>query len=276
MISKETIKSKAIYLVSLLLMCVGLILVAYFFFLRTIELDVTKNIRLYYSGENGRASVEAKSGEEDLNQRIQEFYDTLTYTIEPNEALSNGDVLHIQSHYDEALAQQYHFQIANPDKEVIVEGLPNRIDSIQEMNRSFLLKVQESMDSYLGSHKKEVLSYDALNFESNGSIVEQKLVYFAFLKSNSIDNSDKFIGLFQIKANEDGEEKTIYYMVLVPDINESEQILARNIYGEKAYMSEAEQASADYGSYIERVYGSQYTIEEGSVHMELNSERMSQ
>lgn len=54
-----------------------------------------------------------------------------------------------------------------------------------------------------------------------------------FLKSNSIDNSDKFIGLFQIKANEDGEEKTIYYMVLVPDINESEQILARNIYGEK-------------------------------------------
>jgi len=89
MISKETIKSKAIYLVSLLLMCVGLILVAYFFFLRTIELDVTKNIRLYYSGENGRASVEAKSGEEDLNQRIQEFYDTLTYTIEPNEALSN-------------------------------------------------------------------------------------------------------------------------------------------------------------------------------------------
>ena len=121
-----------------------------------------------------------------------------------------------------------------------------------------------------------MLSYDALNFESNGSIVEQKLVYFAFLKSNSIDNSDKFIGLFQIKANEDGEEKTIYYMVLVPDINESEQILARNIYGEKAYMSETEQASADYGSYIERAYGSQYTIEEGSVHMELNSERMSQ
>ena len=74
---QDKIKDKALYFAGILSMCVLLVSVAYFFFLRTIQIDLQKNVSLHYTGENGMASLEVEIKGEDLNQRVQEFLDTL-------------------------------------------------------------------------------------------------------------------------------------------------------------------------------------------------------
>ena len=53
---------------------------------------------------------------EDINQRIQEFYNTIHYTVEPDTGLSNGDTITVKAQYDEALAQQYHSNRKTPSR----------------------------------------------------------------------------------------------------------------------------------------------------------------
>lgn len=93
MMNKEAIQNKLVYFGALLGLCALLILVAYFFFLRTVKVDVMSSMRLIYEGENHDASVEAINTMEDINQRIQEFYNTIHYTVEPDTGLSNGDTI---------------------------------------------------------------------------------------------------------------------------------------------------------------------------------------
>lgn len=254
---REAIKNKAIYLFSLLSMCLILILVAYFFFLRTIPIDLTKNVALIYSGENGQAKVEALNTAEDLNQRIQEFYDSISYTVEPDKNLSNGDEITVSASYDESLSQQYHFQPTNQERVMVVSGLPNRFESKEQIDEAWIEKIQTEMDKYLNDHAKSVLGFK----ENDVHLLKDELVYFAFLKSDSSDNSDRFVGMYRVEYLDKEEPKVIYYLVLVPDINESMHIETQNIYGERAYLSVEEDEQARYGEYIERVFGSQYTIE---------------
>ena len=53
---QDRIKDKALYFAGILSMCILLVSVAYFFFLRTIQIDLQKSISLHYTGENGMAS----------------------------------------------------------------------------------------------------------------------------------------------------------------------------------------------------------------------------
>lgn len=266
--NKEAIKNKAIYLLSLLSMCLILILVAYFFFLRTIPIDLTKNVALIYSGENGQAKVEAVNTAEDLNQRIQEFYDSISYTVEPDKNLSNGEEITISASYDESLSQQYHFQPKNQERVMVVSGLPNRFESKDKIDEAWVEKIQTRMDEYLSDHAKSVLSFEG----DNAHLLEEELVYFAFLKSDSAENSDRFVGMYRVEYLEKEEPKVMYYLVLVPDINESMQIETQNIYGERAYLSVEEDEQARYGEYIERVFGSQYQIEAQEERVEAEEE----
>ncbi|WP_289108539.1 hypothetical protein, partial [uncultured Dubosiella sp.] len=262
MMNKEAIQNKLVYFGALLGLCALLILVAYFFFLRTVKVDVMSSMRLIYEGENHDASVEAINTMEDINQRIQEFYNTIHYTVEPDTGLSNGDTITVKAQYDEALAQQYHFEPENTVKEIVVEGLPNRFDSVTQIDTAWIGQIEREMERYIEEHKGQEIETEFTQIDPREATLESTtLEYAGFLKSMEAQHGDRFIGLYRLSYAIEQKPVDMYYIVIVPNINDSLQIDTQNIYGERAYLSEEEIAQGKYTDYIARIFGSQYVIE---------------
>ena len=127
---KQKIENKAIYFMCLLSMICILVLIAYFFFLRNVEIDIMANAQYTYVGENGNASVTVSAKQGDLNQRTQDFLNSVQYEVSPNTDLSNGDTIHVTATYDEALANQYHYQPKSVETDVVVKGLAHIPSSV--------------------------------------------------------------------------------------------------------------------------------------------------
>ena len=58
--NKKKIRDKSFFFVWMACLIFSLFFIAYFFFLRTSEVDVTKHIILQYSGENRSASLRVR------------------------------------------------------------------------------------------------------------------------------------------------------------------------------------------------------------------------
>lgn len=54
---------------------------------------------------------------------------------------------------------------------------------------------------------------------------------------------------------------TVYYLVCVPNVNDSNTVDAQNIFGEKVYFTEAEKTEFNFAAYANRVFGRSYTIQ---------------
>ncbi|MGM9948168.1 hypothetical protein [Floccifex sp.] len=258
--NKEKLKTKMYYFISLGAICVILILITYMFFIRTIEVDVMEGLNIEYTKENGLASANATNESIDINQRTQNFMQTVTYTITPNENLSNGDVIHIVASYDETLASQYHFKPVNVEKDIVVEGLHNRFASLSDIEIDYIQSILKESDRYINDNSDSIFEINEQKEE--GKLIENKRVYQVFLKSNSAKSSDRVLVIYQLLYEYEKEMITLYYTVSVPEINDGNEVDTQDIFGEKAYLSENELYHLDFSSYIQRVYGSQYSIEE--------------
>lgn len=260
--NKEAIKNKLMYFFSLTIMCAILISVAYFGFLRTVKIDLMSNMRLIYEGENKDAGVTAINTMEDINQRIQAFYNSIHYTVEPDQGLSNGDTIVVKARYDESLAQQYHFDPENAEKEIVVEGLPNRYDSASQMDELWIDKIENAMKEYLQTHQELELETEIFDDPDQAARLESiELEELDFLKSKEASTSDRMVGLYRMTYQQQDSVKDLYYLVIVPHINDSEQIDTQNIYGERGYLSEEEIENRQYNEYIARIFDSSYEIE---------------
>ena len=67
--------------------------------------------------------------------------------------------------------------------------------------------------------------------------------------------------------------EVLYYMVCIPNINDSNEIDTHNIYGEKAYLTQDELDGKDFAGYVNRVYSSKYQIEENKGAINLDGVR---
>ena len=255
--SKERIKNKWIYFIALLSICLGLFLMSYFSFLRTIEVDMTKNVKITYDGEQGRAHAHAKCAMTDLNQRLQSFYDSIEYEIEPNGNLSNGDTILIKAHYDESLAQEYHYDPIHLEKEFTVKGLPNRFENYQQIPQDYVNAIQKAMEGFLKDKQKEIFKVEFAMPESKPSIENKNVVYSAFLNSKSGDKTDRMVNVYRMVYTVNEQEYVLYYLVCVPEINDRQEIAEQDIFGQKAYITESE----TYGDYVQRLFGVHYDVE---------------
>lgn len=231
----EAIKNKLIYFAFLLSVCAGLMLVSYYGFLQTVDIDVMLGIEFVYTGESGGAQVSAISKSNDLNQRVQEFMKTVTYTIAPDEGLANGDTITVTASYDADVAAEYHFQPVNTTATFLVEGLPERYQRLADIPRDYIVRSEQA-------------AARSLHVEG------QAPVYGAFLHGDSDEVQDRFLWMWQL---EDGP----CMIVLVPDVNDSQTISESAINSQQAYLSEKEQADHDYAGYVKRVFDSDSTIE---------------
>ena len=58
------------------------------------------------------------------------------------------------------------------------------------------------------------------------------------------------------------ENVTLYYMVIVPDINDSNEVVKQDVYGQKATMTNEEIENQSIKEYVARIFGDKYTIED--------------
>lgn len=279
-INKKKIQDKSFFFVWMACLIFSLFFIAYFFFLRTSEIDVTKHLSLRYSGENGSASVKVTSEEVSVNQRLQDFYDSLRFTITPNENLKNGDQLTISVEYDRDLAQQYHLEPVNLVRVVTVEGLPDRYENASAIPQPLLDSLSKHADSYLEKHLNSILDNDFTDFYSMEDVTlkSSELIYEAFMKSKSEENSDRLVAVYELSAegsvNSSDEQKqlkkqssTIYYMVVFPSINDSGVIMDANAYGEKLLLSVDSKDTQDevadkLNAHLAKKGGNGYRVEE--------------
>lgn len=257
----KTHKPKATYFISLTLMITILIGIAYGAFLRKIEVDCMSGAQYEYSGESGKATLSIYNSSQNINQRTETFMESIRYEVEPNEGLSNGDIVHVTAVYDESIAEQYNFQPINVEVDIEVSGLPDQYKSVQEIEPEYLNNVYEESEQYVTNHATEIFDYKIQRVDAHPELEEQETVYRAFLKSNRSGISDRILSIQKLTYSSRGNTYTFYYSVFVPGINTSKDIVLQDIYGEIASVTDDEINGSLYDHYVSRVYGVRYVIE---------------
>lgn len=242
---KLAVKNKLLTISCMLFIMLSLFLVCYSFFFRSVTIDVTEHVKLVYDGESGSATVLVENNNHNLNQRTQEFLDSIFYTVTPDSNLSNGSLIQITAHYDEGLAAKYHINVANETKEIAVEGLAARFEDVEDIDQTFQLYLNEKADQFFEKNMSMILQDDFTDFTSDGNVtyVKKERQHRIFLQSLNRDNKDKVADIYTITAKGPiktaeyevtaEQEATINYLLVYDDVNTKKELKDENIYGEK-------------------------------------------
>lgn len=239
-------KNKLLFLFCILFIMTSLFLTCYVFFFRTITIDVTKHMDIVYSGESGEATITVTNNAYNLNQRTQEFLDSITYQVTPKSKLANGTKVKIVAKYDENLMNKYHIKVINETKEIVVEGLSERFTDVKEIDEDFQKTMEAYAKRYFEKNEEEILKDDFTEFYSGShrELIQNELQYRVFLKANTHDNKDKVVDIYKLRAKgmvntAKGKEELVeqevelYYMITYDDINSSRKLKEENVFGEK-------------------------------------------
>ncbi len=239
-------KNKLLFLFCILFIMTSLFLTCYVFFFRTITIDVTKHMDIVYNGESGDATVNVSNNAYNLNQRTQEFLDSITYQVTPKSKLTNGTKIKIVANYDQSLMNKYHIQVINETKEVVVEGLPERFQDAKAVDTEFQKTLDIYAQRYFEKNQEGILKQDFTDFYSGShrEMVKNERLYRVFLKADSHDNKDKIVDIYKLTAKgmvntattkEDltEQEADLYYMITFDNINSSRKLKEENVFGEK-------------------------------------------
>ncbi len=108
--------------------------------------------------------------------------------------------------------------------------------------------IQDGKDAaidYVKDNQESIYTIDGKEDKAPG-LDKMKIVYSAYLKSNQKNNSDRFVYIVQMNY----ASEILYYMVCIPNINDSDSIDTHNIYGEKAYLTQDEWNGKDFSGYV--------------------------
>ena len=235
--NKDLIKNKAISIGTMVLILCILYGTCYMWFYRMIEVDLMKPIQLVYDGESGVASVSVTSDINLVNQRIIQFYDSVTYVIEPNEQLSNGDTIKITASFDEELAQRYHIQPIHETKLVKVENLPDKIDSIFQLPYEYQKALKQRGEDYLKKNQQAIMETDFydVDLETSLKFKQQEYVGRYFLKAHDVQQHDRILDIYLLYADGEQDNNMICYGVTYSGINTAFDAEKVSVYGEKVY-----------------------------------------
>lgn len=253
---KLVVKNKLLFVFCISFIMVSLFMVCYLFFFRSITIDVTKDISVTYEGESGVASVVIHNEAYNLNQRTQEFLNSINYQVTPSRNISNGTKITIAASWSEELADKYNIQVINTEKEIVVEGLRQRYQNVEEIPDDFIALLNIRSETYFKRNMETILKKDFSDFyvTSNTELKENALVYRFFLQAMDKENKDKILDVYAMSAtgkinqgvdHEDliDGESTIYYSVLYDNVDDTQKVEDSDVYGEKLILPK--EATAD-------------------------------
>ncbi|MBQ0065697.1 MAG: hypothetical protein KBT48_08010 [Firmicutes bacterium] len=237
---KDKLKNKIFFFGWIGAMCGTLILIAYAFFLRNINVDVTNQLAIEYEGENGVATVEVYYNGNDLNQRTQEFLESCTYRVEPGYNLSNGDVIKIITEYDENIAREYNFKPINVEKEIKVSGLYNKYERYQDIDEDYKEDVFKAEDDFVKAHTRSIYK-EMFPGAPTYQKVSRKVVYKGFLDGIQDSTRDRLVEIVRLDYTIEVEKE-----IEVPkEIEESEESSESEDKEEETPKEEAEDKKSE-------------------------------
>ncbi len=264
---KVIFKNKLIYFVCTCFLLLFLIGVYYYFFFHTIKMDIGTMMKLSFEGESGKATVHIEIVENNYNQRIQPFFDSLTYKVEPSTDLKNGDKVETTLYYDQELASKYYIEVSSTTETFVVDGLAERYMHIEEIPEKFISQINSKGNAYIEKNKQAILDSTFSNFKKKTAVYQShKLLHRAFLKAEQMDHKDKIIEVYQIEANgtvhdtEEVHSSSRYYMMVYDDINTLQLLDAQNIYGEPVTEDEVDLDSSQFIKLLRAKYLLSYEI----------------
>lgn len=244
--NKDAIKNKLITSLGMLIIISILYFTSYVWFFKTTTVDIMNSIDIVYEGESGSATIKVKNNSMDLNQRKQNFINSVEYQISPSKNLKNGDVVKISAKYDEKLADEYHFEPSSVERFITVSGLPERITRVEQLTPDFLTTLDSLSKKFLEKNMNRILESDFTSFfiNSKPTLVKQEAMYRLFLDAKDDAYKDRIIDVYAITAKGPvntsekqqqlvNKQNTIYYMVIYNEINTSLTMKSENVYGEK-------------------------------------------
>lgn len=231
---KKALKNKFIYIGCTCSLLLFLILVFYYFFFHTIKVDLNTATQFLLEGESGSATASIKKMDNNYNQRIQPFFDSLTYHIEPSTQLKNGDQVQVTWYYDQELASQYHIEVLSTTQTFLVEGLAERYTHIEEIPENFLSQLHMKGNSYIEKNKSEILD-EVFPENLKATYESHTLLHRVFLKAEQKEQKDKIIEIYQLQAHKDAQNLQGYYMIIFDSIHNQQLLDSKNIYGEAIF-----------------------------------------
>ena len=257
----QALRNKIIFFLSFGAMVAVLFSIAYMSFLRKIEVDVMDGMKLVYSGENGSASVEADKSGNNINQREQAFLDTVEYQIEPSSGLKNGDIIHVKASYDHEIADQYNFDPVNTEMEVRVEGLVDKYNQLADIDEKYLENILKEADQYVDNRETDIFRIEVEDKAKKPRLEDNQTVYQAFLKAKDVGTDDRILEIKRLMYKYKEKDYVLYFSVVVPQINQSNEVMDQDIYGEKANLTNEELEAQDYNGYVTRIYQNRFDIQ---------------
>lgn len=145
-----------------------------------VELDAFKNMKIHYSGWNhsGKAEVENKIQYTGNDETIIDFIDSISYKIQPNKNLSNGDSITVKVVYTKDLYKLANVEFKSEQKKFKVHGL--------EENEREVITNTETVESEDGNEEKKTTQsyvYDGVEIPASWNLTEEeKQQYIAYMK----------------------------------------------------------------------------------------------
>lgn len=259
-------KDKALYLLIIGSMVLTIVALCYLYFFKVLEVDLSKNMQISYTGESGYASVEIKSNPFTYDQRYHSFLENITYEVYPNEGLSNGDTVQVKAKYDKGQADEYNYHVINDQQTVLIEGLATRYIAVEEIPKELRSNLNEISFNYITTNEKEIINYLLEDTKlSKPELTKKEIAYQVFMKSNTRARGDSIFQLYKVEIeglDEDNKKQTkeFYYGLEFEGINSATTKDNNKLIVEKVYQDQLKDLKSvdEFMRYVESKFSLEF------------------
>lgn len=190
-------------------------------------IDLTSACTVSFEGVSGEgtANITCNPDYDHTNEDIRMFMSNVTYKVEQDGELKNGDTAVVKAAYSQATADSCKVKVENPEKKVKVEGLEIVYKTFAEIPKESSEQFEAAAKTYLEAYIKERgTSY----FSSTKVSVEDTALIGVYYEYRSYDHTGTAHYVYRTKVTEESKystEKNIdYYDVRITDISSTKKI----------------------------------------------------
>lgn len=236
---KKSLKVKIIAVLLLIaIICAAALAWKLFYSEKPGQVDLTAGIELEYSGEDGNGKVKVKENKVSYtsgDSEVKKFFkNDLSYKIDKDKNLKNGDRITVEVKYPKAKALKLKLDLVHEKKEYIVSGLREKRDdkgsgdknnkddgryhSTSEVSQGVRQKWRNEATKIIKQHTSEIVSGPTFTFERE------------YLAISSKDKNDCYVALYSFKGKDNsGKGNSGYAVVNLINFDKRNKLAATDV-----------------------------------------------
>lgn len=189
-------------------------------------IDLTSACTVTFEGVSGEgtADINCNPDYDHTNEDIRMFMSDVTYKVEKDGELKNGDDAVLKAEYSQATADSCKVKVENPEKKVKVEGLEIVYKTFAEIPKASSDKFEAAAKAALEAYIKD---RSTSFFSSTKVTVEHVALIGVYYEYRSYDHTGTAHYVYRTKVTEDSkystEKNTDYYDVKITGISSAKE-----------------------------------------------------